>query len=156
VPSYYRDPAAPEPNVPPKIGVAAVIERNGSVLVERRADSIIDEWAFIGGSLEYESVLDALHREVFEETGFEIGEATLFGIFSDPTRIVAYLDGNVCRVTSIVFRVTPIGDDEPIPSEESAEMRFVSHADLARLPFWPAHRPIRDAFLASPALPVVA
>jgi 8-oxo-dGTP pyrophosphatase MutT (NUDIX family) len=156
VPSYYRDPTAPEPNAPRKIGVGALIERNGLVLVERRADSIVDEWAFIGGSLEDESVLDGLHREVLEETGFEIEQATLFGVFSDPTRIVAYLDGTVCRVTSIVFRVTPAGSHEPIPSEESAEMRFVSRADLARLAFWPAHRPIRDALLADPESPVVA
>lgn len=156
MPSYYRDPTAPEPNLPRKIGVGALIERDGLVLVERRADSIVEEWAFIGGSLESESVLDALEREVLEETGFEVEEATLFGIFSDPTRIVAYLDGNVCRVTSIVFRVRPAGANEPVPSEESAEMRFVSRADLARLPFWPAHRPIRDAFLADPESPVVA
>jgi ADP-ribose pyrophosphatase YjhB (NUDIX family) len=156
VPSYYRDHAAPEPNVPRKVGVGALIERNGLVLVERRADSTVEDWAFIGGSLEDETVLDALHREVLEETGFEIEQATLFGIFSDPTRIVAYADGKVCQVTSIVFRVTPAGSGDPVLSDESAEMRFVSRSDLARLPFWPAHSPIRDAFLGGPTAPVVA
>jgi 8-oxo-dGTP pyrophosphatase MutT (NUDIX family) len=130
VPSYYRDPTAPEPNVPRNIGVTALIERDGLTLVERRADSIVEEWAFIGGSLEDENVLDALHREVLEETGFEIDDAKLYGIFSDPTRIVAYPDGNACRVTSIVFRVKPGGNDEPVPSEESAGMRFVSREEL--------------------------
>ena len=156
MPSFYRDAAAPEPNVPRRIGVTALIERDGELLVERRADSDADEWAFIGGGLGDESALDALHREVREETGFEIECASLFGIFSDPTRIVAYPDGDVCRVTSIVFRVTPFGESEPVLSPESKGMRFVSRDELGRLPFWPAHRPIRDSFLDDPAAPVVA
>ena len=107
VPSYYRAPDAPEPNVPRKIGVTAIIERNGDVLVERRADSAVIEWAFIGGSLDDDSVLDALHREVLEETGFEVEQASLLGIFSDPSRIVAYADGNVVLATAVIRR-----DDE--------------------------------------------
>jgi 8-oxo-dGTP pyrophosphatase MutT (NUDIX family) len=134
----------------------AIIERGDGLLVERRTDSLVDEWAFIGGGLDDESVLDALHREVLEETGLEIEDASFFGIFSDPTRIVAYPDGNVCRVASIVFRVTPRGAKEPIPSPESAGMRFVSRGELARLTFWPAHRPVRDALLSDPDGLVVA
>jgi 8-oxo-dGTP pyrophosphatase MutT (NUDIX family) len=155
MPSYYRDPNAPEPNRPRGIGVTALIERDVRVLVERRADDA-DVWAFIGGTLGDESVLDALHREVREETGFEIEHATLFGVFSDPTRIVAYPDGNVLRITSIAFRVGPVGTGEPIISHESAEMRFVSHDELANLPFWPAHIPIREALLGDQRQPVVA
>lgn len=156
MPSWYRDPAAPEPNLPRKIGVTAIIERDGLVLTDCRADSLTPEWAFIGGTLEEESVLDALHREVLEETGFEIASAALFGIFSDPTRIVSYPDGNVVRVASVVFRVVPRGDDDPVASHESAELRFVSWDELARLEFWPAHRPIRDALLSDPDSVVVA
>jgi 8-oxo-dGTP pyrophosphatase MutT (NUDIX family) len=156
MPSWYRDPTAPEPNVPRKMGVTALIERKGRMLVERRADSVIVEWAFIGGGMGDESALEALHREVLEETGFDIEHATLFGIFSDPTRIVAYPDGNVCRLTSIVFRVEPRGAAEPALSDESAEMRFVPIPELAHLPFWPAHVPIRDALLRGVAEVVVA
>lgn len=156
MPSYYRDPAAPEPNVPRRIGVTALIERDGEVLVERRADTDADEWAFVGGAIEDESVLGALHREVWEETGFAIEHATLLGVFSDPSRIVEYPDGNICRITSLVFRVTPRGSAAPVLSDESTEMRFVSHDELAQLVFWPAQRPIRDAYLAKPAGIVIA
>ena len=152
--SYYRDRVAPTPNQPRRIGVTALIERDGVILVERRVDDP-HRWAFIGGTLEEdECVLDALHREVREETGFEIERSDLFGVFSDPTRIVAYPDGNVCRVVSIAFRVTP-GAGEPTPSDESAGMRFVTGDELVGLPFWPAHQPIRDAFLGDPRMPVV-
>jgi ADP-ribose pyrophosphatase YjhB (NUDIX family) len=149
VPSYFRDPEAPAPNVPRRVGVVGLIERGGAFLVERRVDDA-HQWAFVGGTLEQdEQLLDALHREVREETGFEIEHASLLGLFSDPTRIVAYPDGTVCRILSVAFRVAPRGDGEPVPSSESAGMVFVSRDELASLPLWPAHLPIREALLAA-------
>ncbi|MGH3134242.1 MAG: NUDIX hydrolase [Gaiellaceae bacterium] len=157
MPSYYRDPDAPAPTVPRRVGVTALIERDGAILIERRADNDADEWAFIGGALgEDEPLLAALRREVREETGFEVADAALFGLFSDPTRIIAYPDGNVCRVVSIVFHVVPRGAAEPVLSDESREMRFVRRPELAALDFWPAQIPIRDALVAGPPGVVVA
>ena len=156
MPSWYRDPAAPEPNVPRKVGVTALIQRDDLYLVERRVDDA-DVWAFIAGTVEDdEPLLDALGREVREETGFEIEAAHLLGLFSDPSRIIAYPDGTICRVLSIAFRVTVRGDDEPGTSSESAGMRFVDEHELTDLTFWPAHRPIRDALLSDPVDVVVA
>ena len=150
VPSYYRDPDAPTPNVPRRVGVVALIERDGSFLIERRVDDP-HQWAFIGGSLEEdEQLLEGLRREVREETGFEVEHATLFGLFSDPTRIVVYPDGTTCRILSIAFRVAPLGDGEPTTSNESAGMEFVTRDQLVGRPLWPAHIPIRDALLAAP------
>ena len=155
MPSYYRDPDAPAPNVPRRVGVTALIERDGAILAERRVDDP-DRWAFIGGTLEEdEHLLDALHREVHEETGLAIEHAHLLGVFSDPTRIAAYPDGNICRILSIAFLVTPRGPREPVPSNESAGMRFVYRDELVSLAFWPAHQPIRDALLREPGVPVV-
>ena len=156
MPSYYRDPAAPTPNVPRRIGVTAVIERDERLLVERRSDDP-GRWAFVGGSLEDdESALDALAREVREETGYTIEESALLGIFTDPSRIVEYPDGNVCRFVSLVFRVTPAERTAPVLSDESHEMRFVTRGELADLPFWPAQLPIRGALLTSGNEVVVA
>jgi ADP-ribose pyrophosphatase YjhB (NUDIX family) len=156
MPSWYRDPDAAEPNAPRKVGVTAVIERDGQILVERRADDA-DVWAFIGGTLEDgEELLDTLRREVREETGYEVESARRLGVFSDPTRIVAYPDGTVCRVTSIAFRATVAGDMDPRLSSESAGMRFVGRDALADLPFWAIHRPIRDGLLAGAVDVVVA
>jgi ADP-ribose pyrophosphatase YjhB (NUDIX family) len=156
VPSYYRDPSAPTPNVPRKVGVTALITRDETILVERRVDDP-DVWAFIGGTLEEtETILDTLYREVREETGFDVEAAALLGIFSDPERIAAHPDGSVCRVLSIAFQVTVAGGAEPCASSESGGMRFVDFSELEALPFWAIHRPIREAFLASSATPVTA
>lgn len=85
MPSWYRDPNAPAPNQPLRVGVVALIERDGRLLVERRADD--GTWGLVGGALEAdESVSDALVRELREETGLTATSVELFGVFSDPSQ----------------------------------------------------------------------
>jgi ADP-ribose pyrophosphatase YjhB (NUDIX family) len=146
MPSWYRDPDAPTPNRPMRIGAVALIERNGELLLERRADD--DTWGLPGGALE------AVSREVREETGLSTRALDLYGVFSDPSRIVGYADGNVYRVLAIVFRVD-VEHGTPVASEESVELRFVPHAELLDLNLTPAHRPIVESFLAEPPHVVV-
>ena len=154
VPSWYRDPSAPEPNNPRKIGAAALIERDGSLLLDQREDD--GSWGLIAGTVEEdETVTGAVMREIQEETGLIARSAELFGIFSDPTRIVGYTSGNVYRVLTVVF-VVSIDDGEPRASQESLDVRFVPFEDLAKFDLTPAHRPIVDAFLARPSRVVVA
>ena len=100
-------------------------------------------------------MLAALHREVREETGLEIADARLLGMFSDPTRIVAYPDGTVCRFLSIAFRVAPHGDGEPRRVRSRPAWGSSPATSSRQLPFWPAHRPVRDALLRDPSEPVV-
>ena len=149
MPSYYRDPAAPEPNVQRRVGAAALIEREGSYLLERRSDD--GSWGFPGGSVgEEETVLEALEREVLEETGLRVRTAELFGIFSDPSRIISYPDGNVCRVLSFVFRVEPVEGDQPVPSDESLELGWFTRDDLSKIELFEVQRPILEALLRQP------
>jgi ADP-ribose pyrophosphatase YjhB (NUDIX family) len=145
--SYYRDPDAPTPNRALKVGVCLVVEMDGGVLIDRRRDD--GAWAFTGETLEDgESVSDALARELLEETGLEVDCAAPLGVFSDPSRIVEYPDGSVYRVLSLAFVVTPQPGTEPRASDESLELSVLSADQLRELPIWPAHRPIRDAYLS--------
>jgi len=59
--------------------------REGLVLIERRNEP--HGWALPGGFVDYgESVPDAVRREMHEETGLELDDLTLFGVYSDPAR----------------------------------------------------------------------
>lgn len=101
---YYRDATTPEPISARRLGVMALIERDGSLLLERRADAPL--WSLIAGGVEdAETLAEALQRDVFDETGLVVVGYDLFGTFSDPTRVIHYPDGNVIRIASFAYTV---------------------------------------------------
>lgn len=143
---YYKNPDAPKPNRPTSIGVVAVIERNHCMLLEKRSDS--DRWAIIGGAIKQdESLLEGLVREVKEETGLLVRNAELLGTFSDPSRIIAFPDGNVKRIISIAYKVDVEPFEELVCSEESIELAFFSKEALKRVNIAETHIPIIQAYL---------
>ena len=154
VPGYYRDPRAPTPNHPRTIGAAALIAREGALLLDSRVDD--GTWGLPAGRVEAdETVTEAVIREVREETGLRVTSVVLFGIFSDPTRIVEYLDGNVYAFVSVAFRAV-VADGDPVASEESREIRFVPFVEVGSMELFPPHRPIIEAYLERPNDVVVA
>ncbi len=146
---FHKNPSAPAPNRPIGIGALALIERDGELLMELRSDC--ERWGLVGGAVEaHESVEGALRREVFEETGLFVFDCELFGVFMDPTRIVAYPDGNVVRLVSFVYNVE-VESFEPLrTSEESLEFRFFDGDSLRNLDVVETARPVIEAHL-SPA-----
>jgi 8-oxo-dGTP pyrophosphatase MutT (NUDIX family) len=145
---YYRDPAAPEPNHPRTLSVIALIERDGSLLLERRRDASL--WSMIAGMVhDSETLTDALRREVREETGLTVTSYELFGTFSDPTRIVSYPDGNVFRVASLVYSVGVASFEGLRASRESEELRFFSKEGLLAIDLPATQRPVLEKLLSS-------
>ena len=154
MPSFFRDREAPTPNRPRRIGVVVFVERDDRVLLERRAD--FGTWGPIGGGLdEDETVTDGIAREIREETGLETISVELFGVFSDPSRIVAYPDGSVMRLLSVVFTAR-VAEAVPRRSHESLELRWVTIAELRKIEVGPAHIPLIEAYLSNHLRPVVA
>jgi ADP-ribose pyrophosphatase YjhB (NUDIX family) len=144
---YFKDPSAPKPNRGRFTGTAAVIERDGSLLLDRRVDP--PGWALVAGRMEdHESLSDALHREVREETGLVGMGYQLFGVFSHPSRIVQYADGNTFQVITVAFTVEVEDFGRIRPSAESKELRFVARDDLRGLDLVATHRPIVDCYLS--------
>jgi 8-oxo-dGTP pyrophosphatase MutT (NUDIX family) len=144
---YFRDDAAPEPNRPRGLGVLALIERDGSLLLERRTDAPL--WSLIAGAVEdTESLTDALRREVREETGLIVSRYALFGTFSDPSRIASYPDGNVIRVASFAYLVEVESFERLRPSAESEELRFFARDELSGLDLPATQVPVIERFLA--------
>ena len=112
------------------IVAAAVVERDGMLLITRRPDGTHLEgyWEFPGGKCEAgEALVDCLRRELREELGTDadVGEEILAVTHSYPERTVE-LHFFACRLHA-----------EPRPLLQQ-EMRWAGIADLATLRFPPA------------------
>lgn len=131
---YYKNPAAPRPNKPPVLGACAIIRHGDTYLLESRADS--DRWAFVGGAMEPdESLEDCILREIREETGLVLapGQLQFVGVYSDPSRIAAYPDGNIARIISAVYWVALRQAPVLHCSSESKQLCFLTVEQLAPL-----------------------
>ena len=113
-------------------GVSAVIvDADGRVLLQQRTDN--GRWGLPGGAVEFgESVVDALHREVAEETGLTIEVGRLIGVYSHPDihQVVTYPDGNVFHFVSTCFECRPVGGTLTLGTETSGLAWFTP-------PEWP-------------------
>ena len=147
---FYGNPNAPRPNRPIGVGVLALIERDGALLMERRSDC--GRWGFVGGAVEVEESLEgALRREVLEETGLVVAGEELFAVFAGPSRVVRHPDGNVVRLMTFVYRAEVEDFGTLRRSEESEELRFFRREELAGLDVIETSTPIFGAYLDPPS-----
>lgn len=105
-------------------GVAAILrDSTGAVLLHRRR--VGDGWAPPSGAVEPgESLLDALRRELREETALEVGVERLIGIYSDPAyQIVRYPNGQEIHFVTCLFACRP-REGELRGSDEGLEWRW--------------------------------
>jgi len=135
---YLHDTDAPEPNSLVVATSAVVVDSQGRVLLQRRADS--GNWALPGGGMEMtESLAGSVIREVKEETGYDVEVTGLVGTYTDPGHIISYDDGEVRRQFNICFTARIIGGEMRM-SDESTAIRFVDPAELDELPVHPTQR----------------
>jgi 8-oxo-dGTP diphosphatase len=112
-----------------RIGVFAIIERDGRYLLAHRTE--IDWWNLVGGGLEYDETIEqGLGREVREEVGAQIEIVRLVGVYSKPRKREVVLTF-LCRLT---------GDSpEPTSSDEVSEVAWF-RPDALPANFLPKHR----------------
>jgi ADP-ribose pyrophosphatase YjhB (NUDIX family) len=105
-------------------GVEAVIERDGRVLLARRKNEPGKGlWDLPGGFPdEQEGPLEALEREVREETGLALEDVALLGIWLEP-------DYEGRSVFSVTYRATA-GPGEPVAADDVAELQWVGADEL--------------------------
>jgi ADP-ribose pyrophosphatase YjhB (NUDIX family) len=120
-------------------GVSAIILTPEGILLQRRSDNGF--WGLPGGAVEPgESVIEAVVREVREETGLEVRPGRLVGVYSSPGvhQIVTYPDGNVIHYVSSSFECRIVGGTLACGSE-SLELGWF---DPQKLPedLLPMHR----------------
>ena len=114
--------AAPVHTAPPRVGVAAIVIRDGQVLIGRRlsASHGHDTWQFPGGHLEFgESVAHCALREVAEETGLE-AVVTGYGPFTNDI----FVEAGKHYITLFVLVSAPVGQPQVMEPEKCAEWRW--------------------------------
>ena len=94
-------------------GVRALIfNPQGAILLQRRLD--MPRWCLPSGSVELgETALDALKREVAEETSLVVLEAEPMGLYSGPSQTFTYLNGDEIQCFSIAFVVRQMARRAP-------------------------------------------
>lgn len=133
---YFNDPDAPKANSIVIAVSAFTLDDAGRLLMIRRTDNNMH--ALPGGKHELgETMSDAVRRETREETGIEVEPTGVIGIYSNPSHVMAYGNGEVRQEFSICFRARPTGGS-PRTSDESSEVRWVERDQLVDLNIHPS------------------
>jgi 8-oxo-dGTP pyrophosphatase MutT (NUDIX family) len=117
--------------MPARLGANAIITCKGKLLLEKRRDS--DVWGLVGGGVKkYETELQAMAREVYEELGVRIPQDRFqkLKVYGEPGRIAAYRDGSIWRMVIVVFGLDLEEEPEMVISHESRDLRFFSKEEL--------------------------
>ena len=115
------------------VSAAGVVFKEDKVLLIR---SKRRGWEFPGGIVEHgEAVLDALKREIFEESGIKVEPEYITGIYQNVALKQGYgpLEGMTLPTTvNLVFRCRYVGGIETI-SEESEEVGWFAPEDAIKM-----------------------
>lgn len=114
-----------------------VFDDAGRLLMAHAAD--VDLWVSPGGAIDPgESPVDAVVREVWEETNLLVEPIALCGVFGGPELQVRYANGDRVAYVLSVFECRLLGGELRPDGEEVLDARWVTPDELAALvvPAW--------------------
>ena len=116
----------------PRVGVGAVVVRDGRVLlVKRGGQPSAGKWSLPGGLVELgETTGDAVRREVTEECGLAVRLAGIAGVVD---RIVRDDDGRVRYHYVLVDYLAYAESDDVAAATDAAEVRWVPVDEVEQL-----------------------
>ncbi len=114
----------------PILGVGALILRGDEiVLVERGKEPLIGLWSLPGGAVETgETLIEALRREVREETGLEIEAGPVVEIFE---RILTDEEGRVRHHYVLIDYLCRTLGGELQAGDDASQARWIARAHLS-------------------------
>jgi 8-oxo-dGTP pyrophosphatase MutT (NUDIX family) len=105
-----------------------VVDAQNRLLLMKRSDS--GRWGPPGGATEPgEYVEQAAKRETAEETGLEVGEMLLFGVFSGPELYYKYPNGDEVYNVTIVYLSRDFSG-EVVINDEHTEFRWFARDEI--------------------------
>lgn len=112
---------------PKPTATAVCVDDEGRVLLTRRAIAPrLGSWDLPGGFVEeHEHPLDALRRELREETGYEIEPAELLGIWMDE-----YGSDSTAHTTLNMFWIARVRGGTPEAADDVSELRWFAPDEL--------------------------
>lgn len=119
-------------------GVRALLfDESDRLLLLKRGDFL--NWALPAGVVDVgDSALDALKREVEEETGLNVRRAEAFGLYSDPRYSVTYPNGDEVQTFTVAFLVREWSGELAVDGAEAIDARFFA-LDRLPEPLYPIH-----------------
>ena len=129
------------------VGAAVlVIDEQGRLLMNLRPDN--HQWGIPGGATELgESVEETAIRETREETGLELGELNMFGVFSGPQFFYRYPNGDEVHNVSVVFVCRKYQGRLAEKNEESLRLCFFAKNEIRLEQISPPVRPVIQKWL---------
>lgn len=111
-------------------GVRAIIVNEAQeILLQRRTDMAL--WGLPSGSVELnESALEAVKREVAEETSLEVLHAEPMALYSGPRQKFTYPNGDEIQCFSLAFIIRQWQGQPRADGVEGSEVRFFSLSQL--------------------------
>lgn len=150
--TFYRGhPNPPKITMPARLGANAIITCKGKLLLEKRRDS--DVWGLVGGGVKkYETEVQAMAREVYEELGIRIPKEQFqkLKVYGEPGRIAAYQDGSIWRMVIVVFGLDLEEEPQMVISSESKDLRFFSKEEIKDIEIVITHSDIVEELFLNP------
>lgn len=126
------------------IGSGIIIEQNGKILLQKRADGL--GWGIHAGGMELgESFETTAKRELFEECGLVAHSLELFGAYSGEDSFLTYPNGDYIYFPTIVYVCRDFSGQLKAQKEEVDELRWYDVQEVLPEPLFSMHaRLIKD------------
>jgi ADP-ribose pyrophosphatase YjhB (NUDIX family) len=111
------------------VGCGVIIEDDDRILLQHRTDA--DNWCIPGGVMEIgESFEQTAIRETLEETGLDVQNIELFGIYSGEKGFAEYSNGDTVYSVQIIFISKHYNGELKQKGQESREHKFFKRSEL--------------------------